>query len=147
MTSTEEARIGRGQPIEGEGHRVEVHVDPLRPGAPQPVSPPQRSDELLQGHRRRGRLLPPRVGAEGGEDDPPPAYIEQANREAVHAKQPFGVVVVKRVRANVSAAYHVRDAETDVRLINRLRDAETLLQHYAPGDIWKRHYERHGGGR
>jgi hypothetical protein len=76
-----------------------------------------------------------------------PAYTEQANREAVNAGQPFGVAVVKRVRANVSAAYHVRDAATDVRLVNRLRDAEALLQEHAPPEIWKEHYERHGEGR
>lgn len=76
-----------------------------------------------------------------------PEYIAQANREAINAGQPFGVAVVKRVRANVSAAYHVRDAATDVRLINRLRDAEQIAQQYAPADVWKAHYEQHGGGR
>ncbi|GAA1064721.1 hypothetical protein ACFRNT_11350 [Streptomyces sp. NPDC056697] len=76
-----------------------------------------------------------------------PEYIAQANREAVNAGQPFGVAVVKRVRANVSAAYHVRDAATDVRLVNRLRDAEALAETYAPAEVWKAHYEKHGGGR
>ncbi|MEU7039811.1 hypothetical protein AB0A77_01980 [Streptomyces varsoviensis] len=76
-----------------------------------------------------------------------PEYIAQANREAIHADQPFGVAVVKRVRAHVSAAYHVRDAATDVRLVNRLRDAEGLLQRHAPADVWKAHYEKHGKGR
>jgi bifunctional pyridoxal-dependent enzyme with beta-cystathionase and maltose regulon repressor activities len=76
-----------------------------------------------------------------------PEYLAQANREAVNAGQPFGVAVVKRVRANVAAAYHVRDAATDIRLVNRLRDAEALLQRYAPPEIWHDHYERHGGGQ
>lgn len=72
-------------------------------------------------------------------------YTRQANREAVNAGQPFGVSVVKRRNANVKDAYAVRDLETDARLINRLRDAEMLLQEHAY-DVFKAHYERHGGG-
>jgi hypothetical protein len=75
-----------------------------------------------------------------------PAYIAQANREAMHAGQPFGCAVVKRRNAGIAAAYVVRDVETDARLINRLRDAEDLLQEHA-FDVWREHHERHGGGR
>jgi hypothetical protein len=74
-----------------------------------------------------------------------PDYIAQANREAVNAGQPFGCAVVKRRNANVSAGYVVRDVETDARLINRLRDAEDLLQEHVY-DVWKEHHDRHGGG-
>lgn len=72
-------------------------------------------------------------------------YIRQANREAVNASQPFGVAVVKRRNANVKDAYAVRDLATDVRLINRLRDAEELLQEHAYS-VFKVHYQKHGGG-
>lgn len=72
-------------------------------------------------------------------------YIAQANREAVHAGQPFGCAVVKRRNASVAAGYVVRDLETDVRLINRLRDAEVTLQSIAP-TLYADHVERHGVG-
>lgn len=72
-------------------------------------------------------------------------YIAQANREAVNAGQPFGCAVVKRRMKGVADGYVVRDVATDVRLINRLRDAEDLLQEHVY-DVWKDHHERHGGG-
>lgn len=72
-------------------------------------------------------------------------YIAQANREAAHAGQPFGCAVVKRRNAGVAAGYVVRDVETDARLLNRLRDAEDLLQEHVY-DVWREHYDRHGGG-
>ncbi|WP_432157808.1 hypothetical protein [Streptomyces sp. bgisy153] len=55
-------------------------------------------------------------------------YIAQANREAIHAGQPFGCAVVKRRMKGVADGYVVRDVRTDVRLINRLRDMEEALQ-------------------
>lgn len=62
-------------------------------------------------------------------------YIKQANREAVHAGQPFGCAVVKRRGSNVKDAYVVRDLATDVRLMNRFRDMETALQDRS-FDLW-----------
>ncbi|MFI2212997.1 hypothetical protein [Streptomyces sp. NPDC020141] len=59
-------------------------------------------------------------------------YIRQANREAIHAGAPFGCAMVKRRNAGVADAYVVRDVRTDVRLMNRLRDAEEILQDVAP---------------
>ncbi|WP_327712423.1 hypothetical protein OG912_32385 [Streptomyces sp. NBC_00464] len=56
------------------------------------------------------------------------SYIEQANREAVHAGEPFGCAVVKRRMKGVADGYVVRDVATDVRLMNRLRDMEEALQ-------------------
>ncbi len=55
-------------------------------------------------------------------------YIEQANREAVHAGQPFGCAVVKRRMKGTADGYVVRDVRTDVRLVNRLRDMEEALR-------------------
>lgn len=55
-------------------------------------------------------------------------YIAQANREAVHAGEPFGCAVVKRRMKGVQDGYVVRDLRTDVRLLNRLRDMEEALQ-------------------
>lgn len=72
-------------------------------------------------------------------------YIAQANREAVNASQPFGCAVVKRRGSSTSAGYVVRDLATDVRLINRLRDAEALLEEYV-FDVFRDHYAAHGGG-
>ncbi|WP_228973435.1 hypothetical protein [Streptomyces sp. DH12] len=55
-------------------------------------------------------------------------YIAQANREAVHAGQPFGCAVVKRRMKGTADGYVVRDVRTDVRLMNRMRDMEEALQ-------------------
>lgn len=74
-----------------------------------------------------------------------PDYVRQANREADNAGQPFGCAVVKRRNAGVADAYVVRDVATDVRLMNRLRDAEELLQEHVY-EVFKEHYDRHGGG-
>ncbi|MFF3312512.1 hypothetical protein [Streptomyces sp. NPDC002952] len=54
-------------------------------------------------------------------------YIAQANKEAIHAGQPFGCAVVKRRMKGVGDGYVVRDLSTDVRLMNRLRDMEAAL--------------------
>jgi hypothetical protein len=69
-------------------------------------------------------------------------YIAQANREAVHAGQPFGCAVVKRRMKGVADGYVVRDVATDVRLMNRFRDAEELLKEYK-FDVWFAHDEHH----
>lgn len=74
-----------------------------------------------------------------------PEYVKQANREADHAGQPFGCAVVKRRNASVADGYVVRDVRTDARLVNRLRDAEALLEEHVY-DVFKQHYDRHGGG-
>lgn len=71
-----------------------------------------------------------------------PEYIKQANREAGHAGEPFGCAVVKRRNANVADGYVVRDLATDVRLVNRLRDAEQLLQDFLPA-VWREHEAAH----
>jgi len=55
-------------------------------------------------------------------------YIAQANRERVHAGEPFACAVVKRRMKGVKDGYVVRDVETDCRLMNRLRDMEAALQ-------------------
>ncbi|MEU1074333.1 MULTISPECIES: hypothetical protein [unclassified Streptomyces] len=59
-------------------------------------------------------------------------YIAQANKEAIHAGQPFGCAVVKRRMKGTADGYVVRDVATDVRLMNRLRDMEAALQSVAP---------------
>lgn len=69
-------------------------------------------------------------------------YIAQANREAINAGQPFGCAVVKRRMKGAADAYVVRDLATDVRLVNRLRDAEELLKEYK-FDVWFEHDEYH----
>ncbi|MBT2412681.1 hypothetical protein J7I94_19300 [Streptomyces sp. ISL-12] len=62
-------------------------------------------------------------------------YIEQANREAIHAGQPYGCAVVKRRMKGTADGYVVRDVRTDVRLMNRMRDMEEALKD-ADFDRW-----------
>lgn len=69
-------------------------------------------------------------------------YIAQANRERINAGMPFGCAVVKRRMKGVADGYVVRDLRTDVRLMNRFRDAEELLKEYA-FDVWHEHDEHH----
>ncbi|MFB7919369.1 hypothetical protein [Streptomyces sp. NPDC056061] len=71
-----------------------------------------------------------------------PSYIAQANKEAGHAGQPFGCAVVKRRMKGTADGYVVRDLRTDVRLMNRLRDAEALLEEYA-FEAWLEHDAHH----
>ncbi|GGY88924.1 hypothetical protein [Streptomyces nitrosporeus] len=71
-------------------------------------------------------------------------YIAQANREAINAGQPYGCAVVKRRMKGVADGYVVRDVATDVRLMNRLKDAEEILRAIAPTvyeDFDQRHME------
>jgi hypothetical protein len=60
------------------------------------------------------------------------SYIAQANKEAIHAGQPFGCAVVKRRMKGVADGYVVRDLATDVRLLNRMRDMEDAFRAAAP---------------
>lgn len=69
-------------------------------------------------------------------------YIAQANREAIHAGQPFGCAVVKRRMKGVADGYVVRDLATDVRLMNRMRDMEDALKN-AAFDDWQILDEHH----
>ncbi|MFD5161003.1 hypothetical protein ACFWMJ_23490 [Streptomyces hawaiiensis] len=69
-------------------------------------------------------------------------YIAQANREAIHAGQPFGCAVVKRRMKGVADGYVVRDVATDCRLMNRFRDAEALLKEHQ-FDVWYEHDQTH----
>ncbi|MFF6928318.1 hypothetical protein [Streptomyces californicus] len=70
------------------------------------------------------------------------SYIAQANREAVNASQPYGCAVVKRRMKGTADGYVVRDVATDVRLMNRFRDAEELLKEYQ-FDVWYEHDQHH----
>ncbi|MFJ6720529.1 hypothetical protein [Streptomyces sp. NPDC091259] len=63
------------------------------------------------------------------------SYIAQANREAIHAGQPFGCAVVKRRMKGAADAYVVRDLATDVRLMNRLKAMEDALMSKS-FDLW-----------
>lgn len=58
-------------------------------------------------------------------------YIAQANRERIHAGQPFGCAVIKRRMKGVADGYVVRDVRTDVRLVTRLKVMEEALQDVA----------------
>ncbi|MFB7479524.1 hypothetical protein ACFUEM_08760 [Streptomyces anulatus] len=59
------------------------------------------------------------------------SYIAQANKEAVHAGQPYGCAVVKRRMKGTADGYVVRDVATDVRLMNRMQEMEGALQDVA----------------
>jgi predicted phosphatase len=71
-----------------------------------------------------------------------PEFIRQANREAANAGKPYGCVWLKRRQVGVKDSFVIRDAATDVRVINRLRDAECLLAVLAP-DAYQAHLARH----
>ncbi|GAA3018701.1 hypothetical protein [Streptomyces fulvorobeus] len=71
-------------------------------------------------------------------------YIRQANREAVHAGQPFGCAIVKRRMKGTADGYVVRDVATDVRLMNRIQEMEGALQDVA-FDRWYALDKQHRG--
>ena len=53
-----------------------------------------------------------------------PAYIAQANQEALNAGFPYAVAVVKAPRKPVSASYVVMDLETFSRVLYELRQLD-----------------------
>lgn len=57
-----------------------------------------------------------------------PAYVAQANREAVHAGFPFGVAVVKAPRKNVKDGYVVMDLATFARVLEALREGKSWTE-------------------
>ena len=57
-----------------------------------------------------------------------PAFVRQADREAVNAGEPFGVVFIKKARASTADGYAVRSIATDVRMVRRAREVEEALQ-------------------
>lgn len=52
--------------------------------------------------------------------------------QAVHAGEQYGAVVVKRARRSVGEAYTVMRYEDFVRVVSRLRRAESMLETEAP---------------
>lgn len=52
--------------------------------------------------------------------------------QAENAAEPYGVVVVKRARRPIGAAYAIQRFDDWIRVLVRLRRAENLLEHYAP---------------
>ena len=46
------------------------------------------------------------------------AFVDQANRQAANAGQPYGVAIVKRRRKSVTDAYVVLDLATFIRILN-----------------------------
>lgn len=52
-----------------------------------------------------------------------PAFVDQANREARNAGEPFGVAIVKRRRRPTSDAFVVMDLDTFVRLLHRILES------------------------
>ncbi|MEV4939606.1 hypothetical protein [Streptomyces zaomyceticus] len=57
-----------------------------------------------------------------------PAFVRQADREAVNAGESFGVCFVKKVRGSTGEGYAVRSIATDIRLVRRLQVMEEALQ-------------------
>lgn len=52
-----------------------------------------------------------------------PGYIRQANKEAGHAKFPYGVAVIKKRNANIKDAYVTMDLETFAKVLWWVREA------------------------
>jgi hypothetical protein len=59
-------------------------------------------------------------------------WLDAAVKQAHHAGEPFGVVVVKRPRRPVGEAYSIVRLSDLASLILRLRRAEFLLEAHAP---------------
>jgi hypothetical protein len=55
-----------------------------------------------------------------------------AERQKVHARQPYGVALVKRARQSVGQGYAVMSVETFARLVLRLARAEALMGERLP---------------
>lgn len=58
--------------------------------------------------------------------------LDGAEKQKVHAREPFGVAFVKRARRSVGDGYAVMTVETFAKLLVRLRRAEDLLQKADP---------------
>ncbi|USL85057.1 hypothetical protein [Arthrobacter phage SWEP2] len=65
--------------------------------------------------------------------------LDGAEKQKVHAGQPYGVAFVKRVRRSVGDGYAVMSVATFARLLVRLRRAEYLLREHAPADVYDSH--------
>lgn len=75
--------------------------------------------------------------------------LDGAEKQKVHAGQPYGVALVKRVRKSVGDGYAVMTVATFARLLVRLRRAEHYLAKHAPREIYDLHVaetEDDGGG-
>lgn len=59
-------------------------------------------------------------------------WLDDVESQAKHAREPFGVVVVKRRRLSAGRAYAILSFATWARLLLRLRRAEALLEKHAP---------------
>jgi hypothetical protein len=59
-------------------------------------------------------------------------WLDDVEAQARRAREPFGVVIVKRRRLSVGRAYAVVSFATWVRLLLRLRRAESFLERHAP---------------
>jgi hypothetical protein len=58
--------------------------------------------------------------------------LDGAEKQKVHAREPFGVAFIKRVRRSVGDGYAVMTVATFARVLLRLRRAEALLKENAP---------------
>lgn len=67
------------------------------------------------------------------------SYVDDAEKQAVAAGEPFGVAVVKRRNVNVSRAYVVMSLATFRAVVDRLRRAESLLARHAPEVFHEQH--------
>lgn len=61
--------------------------------------------------------------------------LDGAEKQKVHAGQPFGVAFVKRARRSTGDGYAVMTVETFARLLLRLSRAEAMLDIDAPGEV------------
>jgi hypothetical protein len=59
--------------------------------------------------------------------------LDGAEKQKVHAGEPYGVAFVKRPRRSVGDAYAVMTVATFARLLLRLRRAEEFLEKSSPG--------------
>ena len=67
--------------------------------------------------------------------------LDGAEKQKIHAGEPFGVVFVKRARRSIGDAYAVMNVATWARLLFRLRSAEEALKAADP-TAWEAHSAR-----
>jgi hypothetical protein len=64
--------------------------------------------------------------------------LDGAEKQKIHAGEPFAVAFVKRPRRSIGDAYAVMNVATFARLLLRLRGAEHYLKKHAR-DVWEIH--------
>lgn len=69
--------------------------------------------------------------------------VDGAERQAVHAEEPYGAAVIKKRGANVSEARVAMSLRTFRALVSRLKSAEAALYRSDADEAWLEHADSH----